>query len=77
MSMPQIIEGIVTQVVAIISYFFIIEFPDKASQKGFLTENEAKYIQYRIEKDRGDSIPDTLTWAKLFLHLRDWKLWVL
>lgn len=74
---PQIIEGLATQVIAIVCWSFIIEFPDKASATGFLTENEAKYIQYRIEKDRGDSVHDALTWAKLFTLLRDVKLWIL
>ncbi|KAK2737423.1 hypothetical protein FQN57_007513 [Myotisia sp. PD_48] len=70
-----IIEGLITQIVAIWAYFLIIDFPDKATKKGFLTENEGKFIAHRIEEDRKDSKPDPLTWGKLGTHLCDWKLW--
>ncbi|KAL1959308.1 hypothetical protein VTO42DRAFT_2495 [Malbranchea cinnamomea] len=71
-----IIEGLITQLIGIISWFLIIDFPDKAARKGFLTENEAKFVQHRIEVDRSDSIPDPLTWQKFGKHIRDWKLWI-
>jgi len=29
----------------------------------------------RVERDRGDSIPDELTLRKTILHLCDWKMW--
>ncbi|PGG95220.1 hypothetical protein AJ79_10178 [Helicocarpus griseus UAMH5409] len=70
-----IIEGILTQVVGIISWFLIIDFPDKAQKKGFLTEQEAAYIKNRIEIDRSDAVNDPLTWAKCGHHLMDLKLW--
>ncbi|EER39755.1 conserved hypothetical protein [Histoplasma capsulatum var. duboisii H88] len=70
-----IIEGLLTQVVAIISWFLIIDFPDKAQKTGFLTEREAVFIENRIEKDRADAVNDPLTWAKCGEHLKDLKLW--
>ncbi|CAG5156211.1 uncharacterized protein ALTATR162_LOCUS4042 [Alternaria atra] len=70
-----IIEGIITCVVAITAWFIILDFPDKAEKKGFLTSTEAAVIMQRIEDDRGDSIADPLTWAKFILHLKDLKLW--
>lgn len=66
-----------TQVVAILAWFIIIDFPDKSAKKGFLTQEEAKFIADRIENDRGDAVPDQLTWAKFFHHLKDLKLWAL
>jgi len=63
--------------VAIVAWFLIIDFPDKAHEKGVLSEDEANYMQRRIEKDRNDSAPDALTWGKVGLHLRDLKLWAL
>ncbi len=66
-----------TQVVAIGSWFLIIDFPDKAQDKGFLTQSQAEFIAQRIQHDRGDAIPDSLTWAKFGKHLTDWKLWAL
>ncbi|KAF3483104.1 uncharacterized protein GIQ15_02428 [Arthroderma uncinatum] len=71
-----IVEGALTQVIAIASYFIIVDFPDRAAKTGFLTANEARYISHRLEKDRADSIADPLTLAKLKLHLSDWKLWI-
>ncbi len=66
-----------TILVAVISYFLIVDFPDKAEAKGLLTHEEAKFIVRRIEDDRNDAVPDPLTWAKFFHHLGDWKLWAL
>ncbi|KAK2787189.1 hypothetical protein FQN53_005613 [Emmonsiellopsis sp. PD_33] len=71
----QIIEGLLTQVVGILSWFLIIDFPDKAQKKGFLTEEEAEFIKHRIEKDRADAVHDPLTWAVCIKHLQDLKLW--
>ncbi|RMZ67692.1 tartrate transporter [Pyrenophora seminiperda CCB06] len=70
-----IIEGILTCAVAIMAWFVILDFPDKAEKKGFLTATEAKVVLNRIEEDRGDSIADPLTWAKCVEHLKDVKLW--
>jgi hypothetical protein len=63
--------------VAILAWFLIVDFPDKAVKKGFLTEDQAQYIERRIEKDRNDAAPDSLTWAKAGRHLLDLKLWAL
>ncbi len=73
----QIIEGLLTQVTAMAAWFLIIDFPDKAERKRFLTHEQATFILKRIEDDRGDSIPDSLTWRKFFHHLSDLKLWAL
>ncbi|EMD86532.1 hypothetical protein COCC4DRAFT_167009 [Bipolaris maydis ATCC 48331] len=70
-----IIEGIITVTVAVAAWFIIVDFPDKAEKKGFLSSAEAAVIMQRIEDDRGDSVDDPLTWAKLGLHIRDVKLW--
>jgi sugar phosphate permease len=70
-----IIEGIITVAVAVAAWFIILDFPDKAEKKGFLTSSEAAVIMQRIEDDRGDSVNDPLTWEKFWLHLQDIKLW--
>ncbi len=66
---------------AILSWFLIVDFPDKAHKKRFfkpfLTEAEARFVEQRIEKDRSDATADPLTWAKVGQHLRDLKLWAL
>ncbi|KAI9763517.1 MAG: hypothetical protein M1840_000470 [Geoglossum simile] len=71
-----IIEGLLTQVVALLAWFLIIDFPDKAhKKKNFLTAEDAEFIKKRINNDRGDAVADMLTLKKLGSHLLDWKLW--
>ncbi|KAF1948631.1 phthalate transporter-like protein [Byssothecium circinans] len=70
-----ILEGILTCVVAILSWFIILDFPDKAEKTGFLNHAEAARVLQRIEDDRGDSVDDPLTWGKFVHHLGDLKLW--
>ncbi|GLB37556.1 putative high-affinity nicotinic acid transporter [Lyophyllum shimeji] len=67
-----IIEGIITIVLGILTYVFVADFPDK---NRFLTEEQTKLVLHRVEKDRGDSLPDKMTWRKLCLHLSDWTMW--
>lgn len=76
-NLQQIIEGLMTVVVAVGAWFIIVDFPDKAEQKGLLSGEQAAYIAQRIDNDRNDAVPDPLTWAKFLHHLKDWKLWVL
>jgi len=68
----QIIEGAITIVFGVVSWFFIPDFPD---QNTFLTKEETKFVLERVERDRGDSIPDELTLRKTILHLCDWRMW--
>ncbi|KAG5647083.1 hypothetical protein DXG03_001453 [Asterophora parasitica] len=68
-----IIEGAITILFGIIAWFYISDFPD---QNKFLSEEETAFVLDRVERDRGDSIPDVLTKQKLIEHLLDWKLWV-
>ncbi|KAI5851530.1 major facilitator superfamily domain-containing protein [Morchella snyderi] len=73
-----IIEGIITCVCAACAYVFIIDFPDKLLEhrKPFLTSRDVELVKARIDRDRDDSEADPLTWAKVGLHLSDWKLWL-
>ncbi|KAF5380507.1 hypothetical protein D9615_004684 [Tricholomella constricta] len=67
-----IIEGAITVFFGIIAWFYIPDFPD---QNTFLSEEQTAFVLDRVERDRGDSIPDELTKKKLVEHLLDWKLW--
>ncbi|EEP80228.1 predicted protein [Uncinocarpus reesii 1704] len=71
-----IIEGLITQLIAIFSWFFIVDFPHNAQKTRFLTAQEADLVQLRIDKDRQDAGPDPLTIGKIGKHLCDWKLWM-
>lgn len=65
-------EGIITIVFGIIAWFFLPGFPD---QNTFLTAEETAIVLERVEKDRGDSLPDVLTKEKVLTHLLDWNIW--
>jgi hypothetical protein len=42
--------------------------------QGF-TQRELEIVLDRIDRDRGDSQPDKLTWAKFCEHVANWELW--
>ncbi|PPQ93808.1 hypothetical protein CVT25_013517 [Psilocybe cyanescens] len=69
-----IIEGIFTIVLGILAWLFVPDFPDKST---FVTDEQRKLILDRVETDRGDSIPDKMTSAKLRLHLSDPIIWIM
>jgi hypothetical protein len=56
----------------IFAWFYLPNFPD---QNKFLNREETRFILERVEKDRGDSLPDVLSVRKVVNHLMDWKLW--
>lgn len=61
-----------TIVFGVSAWFFIPDFPD---QNTFLTQEQTAFILARVERDRGDSIPDALSGAKVVKHLLDWRAW--
>lgn len=75
------LEGVITVVLGVLGFIFIIDFPDKATKpnaitrRAFLTEHEARIVINRIQRDRGDAVVDKLTGALIARHLRDWKIW--
>lgn len=74
----KIIEGLLTQLLAMGAWFIIIDFPDKAIREShFISQADAQIIKDRINKDRGDATPDPQTWGTLGKHFLDWKLYAL
>ena len=67
-----IVEGAATVVAGIVAWFFLVDFPQKAS---FLDDYERELVIERLNKDRGDGEPDRITVEKVFTHLRDPKVW--
>ncbi|KIK67517.1 hypothetical protein GYMLUDRAFT_156068, partial [Collybiopsis luxurians FD-317 M1] len=67
-----VIEGAITVLFGCIAWLYLPEFPDNNT---FLTREETKFVLERIEEDRGDSLPDTITVWKVLHHLLDWKVW--
>lgn len=69
------IEGALTIVLGLISYFFIVDFPEKV-KRSFLTPADQARVLYRIQIDRNDIEHDALTLKKLGKYLAEWKPWV-
>lgn len=74
-----ILQGLLTVVVGIIGWYFIVDFPELAAKpgmgKGFLNEREAAFIVARIEKDRHDTIPEEFAIGKYMKNALDLKIW--
>lgn len=73
------VEGAATVGIALIGYFLVIGFPDTMlagnRMQGF-TQEELETVLNRIDRDRRDSKPDKLDWAKFRHHVANWELWV-
>ncbi|KAJ5263714.1 hypothetical protein N7478_011319 [Penicillium angulare] len=71
-----IIEGIITCLIGLAGYIFMVDFPDQAHKTwGFLTEREGAYIIRRINRDRQDAGLDHFSFAKFLRPARDFKVW--
>ena len=55
-----------------VAWAFLPNFPD---QNRFLTPAQTALVLERVESDRGDSVPDSLTVQKVLRHLSDWTIW--
>ena len=77
-----ILEGILTTLVAFISYFIIYDFPETAS---FLTKEERAFVTYRLKYDGQDATTDShmrvaqsddRSWSDVRAAFLDWQIWV-
>ncbi|KAK9900127.1 MFS general substrate transporter [Cystobasidium minutum MCA 4210] len=65
--------GVITMALGIIAWFLIVEFPEKNK---FLDQDQTAWVIQRIQIDRGDAIPDKISFATVRKNAADWKLWV-
>ncbi|KAH6654659.1 major facilitator superfamily domain-containing protein [Truncatella angustata] len=71
-----IMEGIITCVIAIASYWLLVDFPDgKRANRGFLNERERAWVVKRINADRGDAKTPKFEIGKFVKAGLDWKIW--
>ncbi|KAJ9659939.1 hypothetical protein H2198_002829 [Neophaeococcomyces mojaviensis] len=74
-----ILQGLLTCVVGFIGWYYIVDFPELAAQKGigkkFLSEKEAAFVVARIEKDRHDAFPEEFKIGKYLKNALDLKVW--
>jgi len=68
-----IIEGLATVVIALVSYFFLVNYPHTAK---FLTEAERKVIQTRLEADSDATRDEKFSWTNVAKALKDPKCWL-
>lgn len=69
-----IVEGLLTAVLGIIAYIFLVDFPDSPKNK-FLTEDEKTMVADRLSAERGIHESYKVTFKSTFMALSDWKLW--
>jgi MFS family permease len=67
-----ILEGILTIIVAIIAFWVLADSPSTAS---FLTEEEAKEVQFRLAHDN-DDLADHYDIKFMWDAFKDWKIWM-
>ncbi|KAJ2917765.1 hypothetical protein MD484_g2675, partial [Candolleomyces efflorescens] len=67
-----IVEGAITLFLAIVCFLFIPAFPE---ENNFLTKEQTEFVVRRVNEDRGDALPDEITFKKVMTHLSDWTLW--
>lgn len=68
-----IIEGSVTGVVAIVCYFFMVDWPETST---FLTPKDLLLLQHRKANDTGIARMDHMNKKALKRCLTDWKIWI-
>ncbi|OAG43492.1 hypothetical protein AYO21_02429 [Fonsecaea monophora] len=71
-----IVEGLITSVIALLSYIFLVDFPDMAAKSwNFLTDRESMHVIWRINKDREDVTPEPFNLTKYLACGKDLKIW--
>ncbi|RMZ87274.1 hypothetical protein DV736_g5504, partial [Chaetothyriales sp. CBS 134916] len=72
-----ILQGVITCVVALGSYLFVADFPERATRGivKFLNQRESDFVVARIEKDRHDAIAEDFNWVTYLRNGLDLKVW--
>lgn len=69
-----IIEGLITVVVGIVSFFMVHDFPDEAK---FLSPEDRARVLARLQSDKQASARhEDFKWAYFFAAIKDWKTYV-
>jgi hypothetical protein len=71
-----IVQGSITVFLGILTYWWIVDFPEHAHNSFFfLSEEEATVAADRIQRDRGDVRPSEFSWPKVLVHATDLKIY--
>lgn len=69
-------EGIITIIIAILGYIFLVDFPEDATKtKFFLEEDEIQVMIDRVERDRADAHITPFHFWTYLGQAKDWKVW--
>ena len=69
-------EGILTCLIAVISYFVLVPFPDQSRGAfKFLTDSEVDFCVARIQHDRADVEAPPFNLGQYMKHAADLKIW--
>lgn len=71
-----VVQGLITCIFGIVAYWWIVDFPEFSDKSFcFLTTDEAHIAASRIQRDRGDVNPTPFSWAEVFRHFLDPKVY--
>ncbi|KAK6086450.1 phthalate transporter [Seiridium cupressi] len=71
-----IMEGIITCLIAIASYWLLVDFPDSQRKLWkFLSDKERAWVVKRINADRGDATTPKFQLGRFLKAGLDWKIW--
>ncbi|KAI5917759.1 MFS general substrate transporter [Camillea tinctor] len=72
-----IIEGVASCVGALLSYFFLVGFPEESHQSWrFLNRQERDFIIRRVNRDRADAVTEPFSFSAFLQPASDLKIWV-
>lgn len=67
-------HGLITCVIGIATYWWMVDFPDKAQMSfRFLSDTEAHLALQRLKADRDDAVLDPFSWRNVLVNFLDLK----
>ena len=70
-------EGILTIIIAIIGFIFLVDFPEDAHKSWFfLKSDELQLMIDRVDRDRGDAHITPFNFKTYMAQAKDWKIWL-
>lgn len=71
-----LVQGLMTMVIGFATYFWMVDFPEKAQNSlWFLTKEEQEMAVRRIQRDRRDVKAEVFAWRKVLVHAKDVKVY--
>jgi MFS family permease len=71
-----IMEGIISSLIGIASYWLLIDFPDKALESWRpVSEAERDFMIARVHADRADELVLSFSYKRFLSPALDWKIW--